>query len=192
MQDDAKILRRLENKALHYLGRYASTEARLHEVLLRFSKRKMPMVEPERLEPLIGRIIADCVAKGYVDDKAFAEQKTSSLRQKGNSRLHIKQKLYGRGVNPDIINDAIDAHDDDQPYDAEICAALTYARKRRLGPYARPPSGQSEMKEGWYRRHYASLARAGFSQRIAATIMALETPDQAEKFFDEMLSEDAE
>ena len=38
---DETILSRLENKALHYLGRYASTTGRLEQVLTRFARRKL-------------------------------------------------------------------------------------------------------------------------------------------------------
>jgi regulatory protein len=180
MRDDTAILKRLENKALHYLGRYASTEARLRDVLLRFANRKMAEEDPERIRLLIEHTITNCAAKGYVNDKSFAEQKTASLRQKGASRFQIKQKLYGRGVDGGIIDETLDNHDANQGDNAEIQAALIYARRRRLGPYACPKTGQNEMKDGWQKRHYASLARAGFSHKIAAIIMTLDNADDAD------------
>ncbi len=97
MRSDDAILKRLENKALHYLGRYASTEARLRQVLGRFAQRKMAEEEPARMAALIDKMVEDCRAKGYVNDQVFAEQKTASLRRGGSSRLQIKRKLYERG-----------------------------------------------------------------------------------------------
>jgi regulatory protein len=185
MRSDEAILKRLENKALHYLGRYASTEARLRQVLGRFAQRKMAEEEPNRMTALIDQMVEDCRAKGYVNDKSFAEQKTASLRRGGASRLQIKRKLYERGVDRRVIDVAIAQHDDDQEHDPEVQAALIYARKRRLGPYRKPPIGQTEMKDGWQERHYASLARAGFSAKTVGIIMALDDTTAAENLLEE-------
>ena len=180
MRSDETILKRLENKALHYLGRYASTEARLRDVLHRFAKRKLDDESPERLAQLIENMITKCREKGYVNDQDFADQKTASLRRQGSSRLQIKRKLYERGINPDLIEAAINAHDQDKDPDPEVEAGLIYSRKRRLGPYRKPPIGQTEMKDGWQDRHYASLARAGFSAKTVSIIMKLDTIEDAE------------
>ncbi len=184
MRSDEKILKRLENKALHYLGRYATTEARLRDVLTRFAKRKMDDEDPDHLRQLIDKMVASCVANGYVNDRVFAEQKTASLRRSGGSRMAISRKLMQRGVDRDVIKDAIDDYDEDyqqyHDHDAELESALIYARKRRLGPYATLPMGKTEMKEGWQTRHYASLARAGFSSNTISVVMALTTPEDAE------------
>lgn len=189
MRSDEKILKRLENKALHYLGRYASTEARLREVLSRFAQRKMPDEDPAHMRKMIDTMITSCVEKGYVDDSAFAAQKTASLRRGGNSRMAISRKLFQRGIDRDIINNAINDFDEehslDHDYDAELEAALIYARKRRLGPYATLPIGKTEMKEGWQNRHYASFARAGFGGKTIAIVMGLDTPEAAEEFLEE-------
>lgn len=186
MRSDEKILKRLENKALHYLGRYASTEARLRDVLSRFAQRKMEDEDLDHMRQMIDKMVLSCVEKGYVNDKLFAEQKTASLRRGGGSRLIISRKLLQRGVNRDVINDAINDFDDehkrDDEHDAELEAALIYARKRRLGPYARLPLGKTEMKDGWQTRHYASFARAGFGGKTIKIVMSLDTAEDAERF----------
>ena len=188
MRSDEKILKRLENKALHYLGRYASTEARLREVLSRFAKRKMEDEDPEHMRQLIDKMVISCVEKGYVNDRLFAEQKTASLRRSGGSRMSISRKLMQRGVDRDVISAAIHDYDDDyardHDHDAELKSALIYARKRRLGPYAKPPIGQQDMKEGWQTRHYASLARAGFTSQTISVVMSHKTPDEAEELLE--------
>ncbi len=185
MRDDTAILKRLENKALHYLGRYATTEARLRQVLGRFAQRKMEDEDPERMIELIDKMVSDCAAKGFVNDKDFAEQKTASLRRQGSSRNQIKNKLYERGVNSEVIKQTIDDHDAAHDHDVEVQSALIYARKRRLGPYAQPRSGQNDMTEGWGNLHAARFARAGFSHKTVIIIMGIETPDDAEELFNE-------
>jgi regulatory protein len=192
MRSDEKILKRLENKAVHYLGRYASTETRLREILFNFAKRKMANQDPDHLRNMINEVVTSCVEKGYVNDKLFAQQKTASLRHSGSSRLAISRKLRQRGVDPNIINEALDDYDEDLQatspnldHDAELEAALIYARKRRLGPYAKPGIGKTEMKDGWERRHYASFARAGFTGKTISTVMALTSTEEVEAILEE-------
>ena len=72
---DAKIKKRLTNKAMHYLGRYASTTARLRQVLQKFAGRKLESVPPKVIAQAIEAVIADCQKFGYVDDNAFIQMR---------------------------------------------------------------------------------------------------------------------
>lgn len=179
-RNDETILARLENKALHYLGRYASTAARLEQVLVRFARRKMPEEEPERMAELIRRKVEDCIRRGYVNDRLFAEQKAAALRQQGASRLGIRRKLGLAGIDRGIIEEAISEQDGDTAADAEAVAALIYARRRRLGPFSSP----DRRKEGWQQRHLGNLARAGFSSATARFVLAFNDPEDAETWLD--------
>ena len=66
-----RVKKRLTNKALHYLGRYASTSARLEAVLHKFAKLKLGRADPALLDHVIGEVVESCVSLGYVDDEAF-------------------------------------------------------------------------------------------------------------------------
>ena len=178
---DAKPVaeRRLMNKAVHYLGRYASTAQRLELVLSRFARRKLADEDPYRLADLISRKVEECLARGYVDDRAFAEARSTSLRRQGASINNIRRKLAERGVDRDVITDVIDAQDTSD--DAELRAALIHAKRRRLGPYA----NADNLREGWQSRHLGSLARAGFSSVIARRVMAFDDIDSVEAWLAE-------
>lgn len=178
-RSDQAILDRLENKALHYLGRYASTAQRLEMVLTRFGRRKMADEDPERMAQLIARKVEECCRRGYVDDAAFAETKSASLRRQGASTASIRRKLMERGVDRDVIHTVLDRMDTSEL--AEMNAAAIHARRRRLGPYARPES----LRDGWENRHLGSLARAGFSGAIARRILAFEDVDDLENWLAE-------
>ena len=181
---DETILSRLENKALHYLGRYASTTGRLEQVLTRFAHRKLADEDPDRLAVLIRQKVDDCVRRGYVDDQLYAEQKTASLRNQGSSRMGIRRKLFMAGVGNALIDDAISSHDEDEGDDAETVAAIIYARRRRLGPFAR----QDNLKDGWKDRHLGSLARAGFSISVARFVLNFDAPASAEDWLNNPMS----
>ena len=50
--------------------------------------------------------------------------------------------------------------------DPELPAAVTMAKRRRLGPFAvKPPNGEQREK------HLAALARAGFSYDVAQRVI---------------------
>ena len=177
---DEQILTRLENKAVHYLGRYASTRTRLESILRRFAARKLAGEDPERLEALIRRKVGHCAERGYVNDGHYARDKARNMRLQGASRHKIRVKLEQAGVDRRLIDGAIDERDAEAGPDAEAEAALVYARRRRLGPFAR----KARLKDGWRQRHFASLARAGFDPAIAGFVLDFESAGAAEAWLD--------
>ena len=177
---DEDILQRLENKAAHYLGRYASTESRLEEVLHRFALRKLPGEDPGRMAELVRRKVGQCVERGYVDNESYARRKTEGMRLQGASRHGIVRKLRLAGVDGRLAEEAVDGSDAEAGPGAEESAALVYARRRRLGPFAR----RDRLKEGWRQRHFGSLARAGFSPAVADFVLDFEDAEAAEAWLD--------
>ena len=65
---------RLMNKAVDYLGRFASSSHRLATVLDRFAKRKLGDYDPKDVAAAIASTIARCQQLGYIDDTAFAAE----------------------------------------------------------------------------------------------------------------------
>ena len=181
---DEKLTHRLTNKAVHYLGRYASTTARLREVLQRFAERKLAEAEPDQLKKAIEDVVGICVRNGYVNDELYAGQKTSSLRRQGRSRRMIEQTLAARGLDREMIAAALAAHEAEDDGAGELGAALIHAKRRRLGPYAAERDRQGDPNK-IRQRQLASFARAGFSLDLAIRILALETADDAEKMLAE-------
>ena len=117
---------------------------------------------------LIESMIERFLRSGLLDDKAYARTRAASLHRRGTSARAIQAKLKQKGVGNDDIASALDALNDDldDGQDPELTAAVTLARKRRLGPFAtgKPADDQRE-------KHLAALARAGFSYDIAQTII---------------------
>lgn len=181
---DEKLRHRLTNKAVHYLGRYASTTSRLKDVLARFAERKLTGVEPDQLNKAIDDVIRDCVQKGYVNDQLYAEQKASSLRRQGRSRRMIEKTLAARGLDQTVITAAFSDDEIWQDETGEWRAALIHARRRRLGPYTTERDRQGDP-EKMRQRHLASFARAGFSLSLAREILALDTPGDADDMLEQ-------
>lgn len=173
----------LANIALHYLARYAASEAGLRRVLEN-RIRRAAMSHPDfaadhtrqaALRQEIENIIAKHRATGAVNDAAFAEMKVNSLRRSGRSRTMITQKLKQKGLSDTVIDQALQPEDDQDAHSVELQAALRLAKRRRLGPFRAAPADADQQ-----RKNIAALARAGFTFDIIKQVLGHEIDiDQA-------------
>ena len=159
---------RLKRSAVHYLERFASSSENLRRVL----ERKVLKAclshdrDPSEFSALIDTVVDKCISTGLVNDQAYAEMKTASLRRRGGSRRKIEAQLSSKGVDRQTIREIVD----DNP-EAEMEAALVFARRRRLGQY-RSQTGTDRYDPATRRdRDRAALCRAGFSYEIARRII---------------------
>ena len=178
----------LHEAALNYLARYAATEAGLRRFLERRVDRWARLAQAEARDAdgvghqtseakrVAREVAARLAAAGAVNDATFAESKARTLTRAGRSRLAVAAYLAAKGVAADVARSVL-------PQDAasELAAALTVARRRRIGPFragAVPdPAGR--------RRELAILARAGFPQSIASQALAIAT-DEAEALVNQL------
>ena len=175
--------RYLENAALYYLQRYASSSQNLRNILARKITRGCAHhgQNPDDFMPLLDQMIARYQQAGLLNDEIYAQGRVSSLRRQGLSRQAIAQKLAQKGLSPaDIANalkqvDAaaadIAGDDHDDTHARELAAARIMARRKRIGPWRRKPLADPKDSQ----KEMAALARAGFSYDICRR--ALETPD---------------
>ena len=175
MPTDARIKKRLTNKALHYLGRYASTTARLRQTLQKFAKRKLETAEPKDIEDAIEAVIADCQKFGYIDDQNFIDSRIRAGRNAGQSERRITQKLLQAGIGRDMAQASLKTHRNGYAQ-AEWLAALVHIRKKRLGCYG----SERELSPEAYQKQMAKLARAGFGLDIIKQILSIDNAEEAE------------
>ncbi|QQS11334.1 MAG: RecX family transcriptional regulator [Rhodospirillales bacterium] len=164
-------VRRLENVAAAYVDRYASTSARLRDVLTRRVRNARRLEAPvvEGVEDVIEAIVAKYVAAGILDDARFARQKAASLRRRGTSTRRVREKLAHAGVPRDDIDGAMAAVREeagDADGAGELTAAIELARRRRLGPFS-DPATRAERRD----KHLAAMGRAGFPLAIARRVV---------------------
>ena len=99
-----------------------------------------------------------------MNDSGYALMKVKSCRGKGYSAKQIKQKLALAGISSQEVLAAFSEAEDTS--DTEFQAALTMARKKRIGPYAFTPIIDREERT----RQMARLARAGYSYEICKNV----------------------
>lgn len=147
----------LERLALHYVGRYATTRAKLAGYLRRkIEERGWAGEETPSVEALVVR----AAALGYVDDRAFAASRAAALARRGYGARRRADALRAAGIEPEDRAAAIDADED------EMTSAFAFARRRRIGPFARAP-----MDDVVRRRAFAALLRAGHAPGVAARVL---------------------
>ena len=100
---------------------------------------------------------------GVVDDAAYAASRARSLARAGRSRRAIGAHLASKGVAQETARAALP-----EP-DAELAAALAYARRRRLGPFRADPDADADAR----RREVGAMARAGFPQPVATQALRM-------------------
>ena len=152
---------RLEELALHYVGRFATTRAKLRTYLGR--KIRERGWDGER-DPDVQALADRFAERGYVDDKAYAAMKGRDLAARGYGPRRVDQAFHAAG-----ISEADGAEARGAAMDAKVASALKFAARRRLGPYANAPLDDPAAR----RRAVAAFARAGHDFQIASRIIDL-------------------
>jgi regulatory protein len=165
---------------LDYATRYGGTTAAMARILdRRIHRWEKAMLAAEDADPeaiaaeaaalkqAAGRVVTSLAAAGAVNDAAFAESRARRLRRSGRSRRAVLAHLGAKGVGASLAGAA--APEDEA---AEFAAALAFARRRRVGPFAR--EGEAEDRV----RALMAFGRAGFSGTMARRALECQ-PEEA-------------
>ena len=162
---------------MRYLDRYPTSAGNLRRALLRKVDRNLAICEGDR-DVCVGwvdALVAQLVEAGVVDDRVFAASRARSLQRRGNSTRVIALKLREKGVPGSIIQTTL-ADLSRELGSPDRFAAVTYARKRRMGPFAPDPAARSPRKQ----KDLAAFARRGFSYAVAIRVLEAETIEELE------------
>jgi regulatory protein len=152
---------RLNELALRYVGRFATTRAKLRSYLAR--KLRERGWDGAR-EPDLARLADRFAEQGYVDDSSYALAKSQSLTGRGYGKRRVLDALKAAGVEEEQATAARD-HAETQA----LSAALRFARRRRVGPYAESAPRDPREKE----KALAAMIRAGHGFELSRAILAL-------------------
>jgi regulatory protein len=144
---------RLNALALHYVGRYATTQAKLAAYLRRKVRERGWAGEAA---PDFDMIVGRCAELGYVDDRAFAENRSASMKRRGYGERRIGAALKNAGIADDVVVEVMPDED------AALAAAESYARRKRIGIYG-PAVTDPKLRQ----RQFAAMIRAGHSFDLA-------------------------
>jgi regulatory protein len=165
---DSEALNRF---ALAYVGRYATTRAKLATYLSR--KIRERGWSDDGAEPPIAAIVARFVDAGYIDDATFAAARSGTLSRRGFGSRRIGQALSADGIDRELA--ATFDHDEAAAY----TAAETFARRRRIGPFAQVVADDAARNKA-----LAAMLRGGHSfdlSRRFVNALPGEIPDREDR-----------
>lgn len=145
---------------------------------IEFDKRKNVAHDAAAARELITEIVGRLGEVGLVNDTAFAETRAKRMSSAGRSRRAISAHLAQKGVDAATVREAV-------PQDAssELAAAISFARKRRLGPFARAPQDEQTRDERRVaeRKALGTMARAGFDFGVCERVLRMDRDDAEER-----------
>ena len=173
---------RLEQLALAYVARFATTQGKLRDYLQRKLRERG---WEDDVAPAIEGLVARFAASGYVDDAAWAQMKAGSLTRRGYGARRIGEALRNAGIAAEVRKLAAPGQAEDRE------AAAVFARRRRFGPWSRPSNDEytaapdGEVDEGRLKsqdKQLAAMLRAGHSMDNARFVLNAPSPGEVEEW----------
>lgn len=160
----------LERLALRYVERFATTRGRLIDYLARKLRERGWADEQVPADPAsLAERLADL---GYIDDRAFGEARAAAMARRGLGARRVTAALQAARLDEED-KAAIAPGVGERARDA----ALAFARRRRIGPFASAPVDRP-LRE----KQIAAMIRAGHGFDLARRISSLapgeELPDE--------------
>lgn len=161
----------LERSAQRYIERYETATGHLRRLLMIKVARSAQAhgTDAEEGAAAVEALLDRFQRAGVLDDRRFARARVRSLHRRGCSRAMISARLAAKGVARAVIEEALEEVEG-AAGDRDLAAALTFARRRRLGPYR--PEGRAERRE----RDLAALGRQGFGYETARRVIDCADP----------------
>lgn len=153
----------LERLALRYVERFATTRVKLVTYLNGKIRQRGFDGNPPDTTAIADRF----AAAGYINDRAFGEAKARAMARRGLGDRRVAVALRYAGLNNDdsaALAPAI--------ADRATEAAITFARKRRIGPFADQPADRLTQE-----KHIAAMIRGGHDFGLARRIATMAPGD---------------
>lgn len=158
---------RLDELALAYVARFATSRAKLTRYLTRKVRESEWTDDGDAMAAC--EAVADRMERlQFLDDKQYAAMRAGAMTRRGLGVRRVKAQLFVDGIAPDDSGDAIA-----EAEDKAMASAIGFARRRRLGPFSARASEDPKERE----RQVAAFARAGHSLALARRILAVPPGD---------------
>jgi regulatory protein len=161
---------KLRDLALHYVGKYATSEAKLAAYLAR--KIRERGWADENNVPDVATLTQDFVRLGYIDDAAYAAARARSLIQRGYGLRRIAEDLRAKGISETAGTEAR-AESENDSWEA----AHRFAKRKRIGPYA-TQSASPELRH----KQLQAFLRAGHGFDVAKRFVHANPGEPPEPF----------
>ena len=158
---------KLEELALSYVARFATSAAKVESYLVR-KLRERGWEDERPADP--AAIVERFVALGYIDDEAYARAKSGGLLRRGYGPRRVEQALGAAGI-AQVVREEVRAGDGEARR-----AAVALAARRRLGPWGAAVDRDGRQKQ------LAAMLRAGHGFDAARAVIDAPTVAAAEEW----------
>jgi regulatory protein len=165
LQPTARMLSWARNSAAYRLAKRMMTERQLSDAITRKARQKFEGISEEQVKALAASAVAFGLDVKALDDTAYAEIRSRSSARAGKSKKAIAQTLAQKGVDREIVTQALTDADD-------LRAAVIYARRRAFGPFRR-----ADLDDKQKARELSAFARQGFAYDIGARVFAMDAEE---------------
>jgi regulatory protein len=145
---------RLRNLALFYVGKYATTQAKLGRYLIR--KIRERGWEGERRTD-VAALVEQFAELGYIDDAQFADARSRSFVRRGYGFRRLNEDLRASGIAEPDTRSA-----QEHMAQSTFAAAENFAQRKRIGPFAREAATPDQR-----RKQLQAFLRAGHAFDLA-------------------------
>jgi regulatory protein len=159
---------KLRDLALYYVGKYATSEAKLASYLTRKIRERGWVEEAQSAD--VEALVEDFAKLGYVDDAAFAASRARSLTQRGYGLRRVNEDLRAKGISE---ADGLEARTESE--NESWNSADRFARRKRIGPYGAEPAAP-ELRQ----KQLQAFLRAGHGFDIAKAFVRAAPGDVVE------------
>lgn len=163
-----RMLSWARNSAAYRLSKRMMTERQLSDAISRKARQKFEGISDEQVKALAASAVAFGLDVKALDDTAYAEIRSRSSARAGKSKKAIAQTLAQKGVDREIVTQALTDADD-------LRAAVVYARRRAFGPFRR-----ADLDDKQKARELSAFARQGFAYDIGARVFAMDVEEAQE------------
>ena len=159
---------RLDELALAYVARFATSEAKLARYLAR-KVHERGWDGAELATEAVAAAVERCVRLGFIDDGDYARMRGGALTRRGLGERRVRAQLSADGIAADTAAPVLaDARED------RVTSALVFARRRRLGPFGGGVTADPKARD----KQFAAFLRAGHDAAVARHILAIAPGDE--------------
>jgi SOS response regulatory protein OraA/RecX len=156
MTDKSKLMR----YAIDYLSKFSSSKKNLERILKgKIMRLKIEKKDKPELYDSIPEIILKLEINKFINDENYTLSKIRILAQQGKSKAFIKNYLFQKGIEKDIISESLSEYENINS-DWEIDSANVFMRKKRI-----------IKSDANYQKNLNKMARAGFNYSISSKIL---------------------
>ena len=160
---------RLDELALAYVARFATSRAKLTRYLARKVRESEWQGDADAMAACDA--VADRMERlRFLDDRQYAAMRARAMTRRGLGVRRVKAQLFVDGIADEDSGEAIA-----EAEERALAAAVGFARRRRFGPFATRAADDPAQRE----RQVAAFVRAGHAPTLARRILAIAPGDDA-------------